>query len=138
MKRVISNLGQWIALTMLVTKRFEKNKKPFMITIAGAPKTHEQLGYLHAEVLPKLTIALFDAGYIKANTERYAKYWLKRQIGYGEWINISEIERVFDGDSFSDAKIETLMQAIDTAIDTAQHLGVYIAPPRINNARKAK
>lgn len=128
MKRVISHISQWPDLTMRVYKRWEKKPEPFTITLTGAPKTHKQLGYLHSEVLGKLAQALFDSGEIKSNSEGAAKFWLKMQIGYGTYYDIGAI--VFDPDSFQRATMETLVQAIDMAIDEAAKRGVHINPPR--------
>lgn len=133
MKRVINHISQWPDLTIRVYKRWEKKPEPFTITLTAAPKTHEQLGYLHAEVLPKLAQALFDAGDIRTNSEQAAKYFIKRQIGYGTFYDFNN-GVVFDPDSFNRATIETLIQAIDTAIDEAAKRGVTINPPRGKDA----
>ena len=77
----------------------------------------------------KLAVALFDAGEIKKNSEREAKYWLKRLLNYGAWIEF-EGGLVFDPDSFADASIEVLTDVIDTAIFQASARGVVINPPR--------
>lgn len=130
MKRIIeSDMKGWSALTLMIQKRFEKRKSPLVITIGKAPKTHEQLGYLHSEVLPKLAYALHDTGDIRNNSEREAKYWLKLKIGYGQWIEWNG-GKVFDPDSFGDADIDVLTRAIDTAMFGADARGVYIQPPK--------
>lgn len=129
MKRVISNLSQWQNLTLLVLKRWEKSTKPFTVTIGKPKKTLEQLGYLHSEVLPKFTQAMYDAGEIRNNSEREAKYLLKVLIDYGKWIAFNDVH-VFDPDSFADADMETLILAIDTAISEAAKRDVIILPPR--------
>jgi hypothetical protein len=131
MKRIISNIKQWEHLTLLVLDRWNKSQKPFSVTIGKPAKTHEQLGYLHSEVLPKFTQAMFEAGEIKRNNERDAKYHLKLLIGYGEWINYKGY-KVFDDDSFEAASIDVLNAAIDKAIDECALRGVAIEPPRGN------
>jgi len=145
MKRVINDINQWPALTLLVMERWKKRPRPFTVTLTGAPKTAEQLGYLHAEVLPKLAYALWDAGEIATNSELAAKYYLKMLIGYGSYYKFTIQPRnefgqfmpkevVFDPDSFQRATIETLNQAIDCAIDEAAKRGVTILPPRGKDA----
>ena len=140
MKRVITNFNtDWAGLTALVGARWAKKPKPFMVTLNAAPKTHEQLGYLHSEVLPKLTIALFDTGEIRNRSEREAKYWLKVQIKYGQWIEFND-GVVFDPDSFENATTEVLSYAIDTAISESAKRDVYTAPPKFrgrDTVRKA-
>jgi hypothetical protein len=133
LKRVISHISQWPDLTMRVYKRWEKKPEPFTVTLTGAPKTHKQLGYLHSEVLWKLAQALFDSGEIKSNSEAAAKFWLKMQIGYGSHYTFGETV-VFDADSFQRATMETLIHAIDTAIDEAAKRGITIQPPRGKDA----
>ncbi len=139
MKRIITNFNDdWAGLTALVGARWVKKPTPFVVTLHAAPKTFEQLGYLHSEVLPKLTQALFDAGDISKNSERYGKYWLKEAINYGEWIEFRG-GKVFDDDSFEKASTEVLSDAIDTAINESVKRGVYIQPPKFrgrNTARK--
>lgn len=130
MKRIIKSYPQdWLALTLLVAKRWEKRPTPFAITLTQAPKTWEQLAYLHAEIIPKLAIALYDAGEIKQKTDRAAKLWLKINCHYGEMIPIIG-SYVFDPDSFADASIERLIEIIDMAIDEAAKRNVIIEPPR--------
>lgn len=129
MRRIISDLSSWASLTLLVQKRLEKSKKPFVVTLGAAPKNWVQLAYLHSEVLPKLTVALFDAGEIRKNSEREAKYYLKVKLGFGQWIDWNG-SQVFDPDSFSDASIEVLTSAIDTAIYECEQRGVFVAPPK--------
>lgn len=130
MKRVITGISQWMALTLIVADRFAKRPNwRITVTLSEPPKTWEQLGYLHSEVLPKLTIALSEAGDIERKSERQAKYWLKREIRYGEFYNFNG-SVIFDADSFEKASIEVLINAIDTAIHAAEQRGIYIAPPR--------
>lgn len=140
MKRIINNFNtDWAGLTALVGARWVKKPTPFVVTLHAAPKTHEQLGYLHSEVLPKLAIALFDSGEIIKNDERHAKYWLKIQIKYGQWIEFGD-GVVFDPDSFEKASTEVLSDAIDTAINESAKRGVFTAPPKFrgrNTVRKA-
>lgn len=128
MKRYIKTYSQVTAMLPLIAQALLK-KKELVIEVKEAPKTLEQLGYLHSEVLPKLTVALFDAGEISKSSERHAKYWLKRSINYGDWVSYEGGE-VFDPDSFANADKGVLSQAIDTAIHEAQLRGVYIAPPK--------
>lgn len=140
MKRVITDFNRdWAGLTALVGARWQKKPKPFIVILKAAPKTHEQLGYLHTEVLPKFTQALFDAGEIIKNSERMAKYWLKIKINFGQWLEFNDYF-VFDPDSFENATTEVLSNAIDTAIYEAAQRGVSINPPKLrrrNTLRKA-
>lgn len=116
-------------LTLHIADHFTKLGEPLMLIIRRGPKTLEQLGYFHSEVLPGLTRALFTNGEIKQNSEAAAKLWLKIQMGYGEWFVING-QPVFRDYSFEDAKVDDLMLAIDTATDHAQERGEYIAPPK--------
>lgn len=102
---------------------------PFTLTHGKPPKSHEQLGYLHAEVFPKLTIVLHEHGEIKRKTERECKYWLKRQIGYGEWIEFNG-NVVFDPNSFADATVEQMTEILDCAINEATLRGAVIKQPK--------
>lgn len=129
MKRVIQDLKSWAALTLLVQKRFEQKSSPFLVTIGKPGKTHEQLGYFHSEVLPKLAFALHEAGEIKNNSEREAKYYLKIRIGFGCWIKFRD-GVVFDPDSFAGADIDTLNSAIDKAIEECNKRNIHVNPPR--------
>lgn len=129
MKRLVSTKDQLFHLSLLIASELDKHGK-VMVEVKRSPKSLEQLGYLHAEVLPKLTIALFDAGEIKSKSEGACKYWLKRQIGYGTWYTFGKDEVVFDGDSFQRATIDTLIQAIDTGIDEAAKRGIFVSPPK--------
>lgn len=129
MKRIISNLSQWTDLTLKVHERWQKSRKPFVVTIGKPTKTLEQLGYFYAQVLPLFTLAMFEAGEIYENSEREAKYFLKVLIGFGVWIEFNG-RQVFDPSSFADADIDILTLAIDTAIDESAKRGVYIPPPR--------
>lgn len=129
MKRIISNINQWPALTLLVMERWKKRPKPFEVILKSAPKTWEQLAYLHATVLPILTEALFDSGEIRKKTERDAKYWLKREMNYGVWIEY-EGGKVFDPDSFEDADIDVLSAAIDLAITECEKREYFVPKPR--------
>lgn len=134
MKRIINHISQWVDLTTKVNQRWQKSQAPFTVTIGKAPKTHEQLGYLHAEVLPKLAEALYDTGETNNPSELAAKYWLKRQIGYGNYYIFGE-NVVFDPDSFQRATIETIKQAIDLAVDESAKRGIVINPPKESHAR---
>ncbi len=129
MKRIITDMNSWASLTLKIQERFEKRKSPIVITIGKAPKTHEQLGYLHSEVLPNLTIALYESGEIKTLSEREAKYVLKLMIGYGQWINFNG-GVIFDPDSFSNADTETLTRAIDRATDECFARNIHVKPPK--------
>lgn len=138
MKRVIANWGDWVLLTAWAKPRLKgKKPKPFVASIKSAPKTLEQLGYLHVEVLPKLTIALFDSGDIERKVERDAKYWLKREMGYGEWINYNR-GKVFDADSFEKANIEVLTKAIDIAIHACEDRGIYVELPKKQKTKERR
>lgn len=129
-KRVINSMSEWVSLTLMIDKRFAKpDAKPLTVVLKPTEKTWEQLGYLHSEVLPKLAVALFEAGETKTNSERHAKYWLKVQIQYGKWVEFCD-GVVFDPDSFQEADIEVLTNAIDVAIDACEARGVYVNPPR--------
>lgn len=129
-KRIITGMESWLSLTQMVAKRFEREgAKPLMVIICPPPKTHEQLGYLHSEVLPKLTQALFDAGEISKLSEGESKYYLKVLINYGEWIKFRG-KLVFNPFSFEKATTEILSQAIDKACAECEARGVYIPPPK--------
>lgn len=130
MKRIISKFPEdWDELGDIVEARWLKRQLPFSITIKKAPKTAEQLGYLHKIVLPRLATALFDNGDTKSKSEDEAKYWLKMTINYGTWYEFNE-RPVFASFSFEDADIDILIKAIDTAIFEAAERKVYIPPPR--------
>lgn len=132
MKRVISDFERdWPLLTNVVRDRWEKKPKPFIVSFKASPKSHEQLGYLHKIVLPILTVCLFECGEIKRSEERDAKYWLKRSMGYGDFISFNG-GVVFDPDTFEKAKVTDLVLAIDTAINEADQRGYYIPPPKKN------
>lgn len=138
MKRVITNFNtDWAGLTALVGARWLKKPSPFIVTLKAAPKSHEQLGYLHSEVLPKLAVALFDSGEILKNDERHAKYWIKIQIKYGQWIEFGD-GVVFDPDSFEKASTEVLSNAIDTAIREAAKRDVHIQPPKLRRCNPVR
>lgn len=131
MKRLITTKAQIPALCILLSEALQKRGK-IMVSMKPAPKTLEQLGYLHSCVLPKLAMALSDSGEIKHNSEREAKYWLKRHIDYGQFFEFG-CNVVFDPDSFADASLEILSQAIDCAIDEAALRDVIIEPSKTNN-----
>lgn len=132
MKRIINDINQWPALTLLVMERWRKRPKPFTVTLNAAPKSLPQLGYFYSECLPKLTEALFEAGEIRNKSENAAKYFIKRHIGYGMWYQFGDKDAVFDPDSIQRATLETLTQIIDASIDEAAKRGVTILPPRSN------
>lgn len=135
MKRPIYSVKDWLgviaALTLHIADHFTKLGEPLTIIIKRGPKTLEQLGYFHVEVLPGLTRALFLKGEIKQNSEAAAKLWLKMYMGYGDWYQING-QPLFDAYSFEDAKVDDMIKAIDTATDQAQERGEYIAPPSTN------
>lgn len=133
MKRYIAHISQMIEINLKVREELAKNKGSVPIEMGKAKKTHEQLGYLHSEVLPKFTATMFTAGEIEKNTERYGKYHLKVLIGFGDWIKYKGA-KVFDAFSFGDADTEVLSKAIDKAISECQDRGVYVKPPRMNYA----
>lgn len=128
MKHLISDITQWTALSLLVAERWQKRKTPFMVIIKAAPKTHVQLGYFHSTVLPIFTAIMYDSGEIAKKTEKHAKYYIKRGIGYGEWIDFDG-GKVFVPESFEKANIEELSEAIDFCINEVSLRGGYVPPP---------
>ena len=129
MKRYVTDLSAWEAITRIVHKRFEKKTTPFMVIIKSSPKSWNQLAYLHSEILPKLTTALHDRGEIKNLDEDEAKYYLKVLIGFGKWISFRG-SIVFDPHSFADASTEILSRAIDEAIKECEKSGIIVMPPK--------
>lgn len=125
MKRIINKLDDLVAFF----GELKVLPMPFALTKGEPPKSHEQLGYLHAEVFPKLTVVLHEHGEIKRKSERECKYWLKRHIGYGEWIEFSG-GVVFDPDSFSDASVAQMTEILDIAIEQATLRGATIKQPK--------
>lgn len=116
-------------LTLKVQEELAKGKGSVPVTVGKASKTHEQLGYLHSEVLGKFTATIFTSGEIKKNDEDYGKYHLKVLIGYGKWISYKNAQ-VFYPYSFADADTEVLSKAIDKAISECEARGTYVHPPR--------
>ena len=133
-KRIITK-ATLPALVLMLTKRFEVKPEPLYITISPPPKTHEQLGYLHSEVLSKLAYALHDTGEIEVNSETQAKYYLKVNMGYGSWFNFRD-GVVFDPKSFEKATTEELSQAISEAIHMCEARGVSVPLPTTNNKKE--
>lgn len=134
MKRLLNHKDQLPELDSLIIGEIERRGK-IVVTIKASPKSHEQLGYLHASVLPILTLALYDAGEIKTKSEGAAKFWLKVMIGYGEYYELNTAV-VFDPKSFADADIDILIKAIDTGIFESEQRGFHIPPPKLTNQRK--
>lgn len=129
-KRIISDIGSWASLTLLMQKRFErKGAKPLVVILRPLDKSHEQLGYLHGVCLPILTEVLFDAGEIKHKSESEAKYYIKVLMGFGEWISF-RTSVVFDPRSFESATTEDLSVAIDKAIEVCEKYGAYVPLPK--------
>lgn len=128
-KRVITDFSYWLSLTMMVEERFKKRATPLMVTIGAPPKTWRQLAYMHDVIIPTLIQPLYDLGEIKAPTERQVKYWVKVQANYGEWIDWNN-GKIFDPDSFKDADKEAMSFVIQTALDKAAELDIYIPEPK--------
>ena len=128
-KRIISSMDDWQLLSDMVAKRFEKSQKPFQAILQTVPKSNEQLGYLHSECLPVYTQMLFDIGEIEKLSEDAAKYYLKVQIGYGEWIRF-RASVVFDPHSFAEATLEQLGLAIDKILAECALRNYHVAPPK--------
>ena len=124
------------SLSSLVKQRLDKGQK-VVIKIESVGKSWEQLAYLHSTVLPLLTEALFDSGDIERKTERYAYYWLKREMKFGEFLQFGD-SVIFDPSSFRDATIDDLILAIDTAIHAAEQRGVFIPQPKLTTNNKGK
>ena len=122
-------MDDWQLLSNMVAKRFEKNQKPFQAILQTAPKTQEQLGYLHSECLRVYTQMLFDIGEIEKLSEDAAKYYLKVQINYGTWIRF-RASVVFDPHSFAEATQEQLGSAIDKILAECALRNYHVAPPK--------
>lgn len=137
MRRYIKHISQTIGLINLIKQRLDKGQFVAVTLARADEKTLEQLGYLHSAVLPMLTEALFDSGEIKLNSEDAAKLWLKMNIGYGVWYEISG-KPVFSAKSFEKANVDDLTKAIDEAIYQAQERGVWIPPPTTNKGDECK
>lgn len=129
-KRIIANPKiDWPALTLKVMERWEKRQTPFMVIIKASPKSHEQLGYLHSQVLKPFMEVMFEHGEIAKKNEIHAKYYIKRAIGFGTWIDY-EGGKVFVPSSFESATTEELSQAIDYAIEQVTIRGGFVPLPR--------
>jgi hypothetical protein len=97
-------------------------------------KTTSQLGYFHAEVLPKLEIALKGAGWEIFN-ENQAKDWLKLKCHYFDEFSKGK-HKYQSVKSFSKAKIKEMAGFIDQAIRTCNFLGVQVEDPDEYKKRK--
>jgi hypothetical protein len=117
------------ALVIMLNKRFEVKDEPLYVVISPPPKTHEQLGYLHAECLPVYTQLLLDTGEIEKYSEAESKYYLKVLINYGDWIKFRG-KIVFNPHSFEKATTEILSQAIDKILSECALNNYHVNPPK--------
>ena len=98
-------------------------------------KTREELGYLHAEILPKLVIAYKQIGY-PIHNEYAAKNQLKKDFGYYETYevfdrNTGEIIQETKQKSFAKTGKKEMAKIIDFAIMICLEAGVEVNPSRI-------
>lgn len=106
----------------------DSHKVNLQITIEDLRyKTTSQLGYFHAEVLPKLLFAYRETGE-RVNTQEAAKSLLKAHYGYYEQISVDGT--VFNNlKSFADAKIKEMADIIDFAINICLDCGIEVQTP---------
>ena len=90
-------------------------------------KTKEQLGYLHACVLPILTQCLKSTGELDGNEDQ-TKFWLKILCNYGELVKVGDNVH-FCPKSFEDITTSDLAAITERAIMEASERGWYIPPP---------
>ena len=93
-------------------------------------KSNPQLGYLHAEILPKCAMAYNLLGW-KVSNENQAKTLLKQHTEYFDSITNEETgETINDLKSFAKASKEEMIAIIDFAIvEICGTAGVYVQSP---------
>jgi hypothetical protein len=93
-------------------------------------KTNPQLGYLHAEVLPKFYAWMLDHGDTSSDDEKKRQLKLHPEVDFCERIEnffTRKIERV--PRSFSTATKEEMSAVIDKLVRLAVDFGIEISTP---------